>query len=646
MASPSPVRPSGAAVLRACLGRVTHVDVLDWKDDDDGYTRAALVASIAVGPDDDLPSLLAVREPKVGFACACMGGPLLALRDGREPLVTITLHHASSASAPEWRSHVRLVHGRALADWLASRGQPAAQRELDFTRDQASAQERAWARWEAATPPALRRHARALGATHVRAATRSSAVRALVRSAGSRAEAVRSLLRWYASGEGPWSGYTSDEDIPAELLHAFDASEVVGAVQATDDGLARLGAARLFAMDWCSERWADAAALPPALLAQLRPVVEAANVGNNLQRFDALASLQRLGEAPSGARVVGVPIRMPLLHAPVGAFGSTVYACADGVLRAYERGRTQPTDVATVANVRGLSVTREGDVLVTEAATARRHRVRRLDAGTRRWREVAAHRDILDDAVGWPLGTAWIAWGGRGRGASRSVMREERGRASLIARAERCMWLCADRDALYWVQQQAGEPVQIMRAPHDGGPVTALGAVNGADASWSALADAHLRAYRGALYWVAGGRTLCKMPCAGGAVLVAAHSVSPIRAFALWRGAPYVTTASPTADGFATFTVCAVPGDGTPVALHAYVDGGSVSAPLLATRRGLVWKERGLLWALPWHRVRAALVPHEAPSAREEGSEGAPAEAPRGGWRDLPRRFLAFLGRR
>lgn len=59
---------------------------------------------------------------------------------------------------------------------------------------------------------------------------------------------IRSLLRWFGSREGPWSGVSSWESVPELLLLEYATADIVSAVApATVDRIEREGAARLFA---------------------------------------------------------------------------------------------------------------------------------------------------------------------------------------------------------------------------------------------------------------------------------------------------------------------------------------------------------------------------------------------------------------
>jgi hypothetical protein len=87
---------------------------------------------------------------------------------------------------------------------------------------------------------------------------------------------IRSLLRWYGSGAGPWSGYPGWEDVPAKLLLEFEAAELLAAVDlSVFDAAQTEGTARLFSgRSFQKESAKGQALLPEALkLALLEHVI-------------------------------------------------------------------------------------------------------------------------------------------------------------------------------------------------------------------------------------------------------------------------------------------------------------------------------------------------------------------------------------
>jgi hypothetical protein len=90
-------------------------------------------------------------------------------------------------------------------------------------------------------------------------------IRAAFRAANpGQAEAVRTLLVWYGSGVGRWSGYAGYEQLAGDLLSDYPVALVIAAAEAPDASDALLeGAARHFAMG------KDASLLPASLKQRL-----------------------------------------------------------------------------------------------------------------------------------------------------------------------------------------------------------------------------------------------------------------------------------------------------------------------------------------------------------------------------------------
>jgi hypothetical protein len=75
------------------------------------------------------------------------------------------------------------------------------------------------------------------------------------------------LLGWFGAGAGPWTGFSSYEEQPEELLLRYPTAKIVSAIQSTSLTDAQLeGAARLFAgWDFSQARPNDLKTLPPEL---------------------------------------------------------------------------------------------------------------------------------------------------------------------------------------------------------------------------------------------------------------------------------------------------------------------------------------------------------------------------------------------
>jgi hypothetical protein len=81
---------------------------------------------------------------------------------------------------------------------------------------------------------------------------------------------IRVLLSWFGSGEGPWSGFPSYEQVAEQLLLRFSPENLVAAIDGADLDSAQLeGAARLVSSWWFQQAWPDEARSIPDNVADL-----------------------------------------------------------------------------------------------------------------------------------------------------------------------------------------------------------------------------------------------------------------------------------------------------------------------------------------------------------------------------------------
>ena len=81
---------------------------------------------------------------------------------------------------------------------------------------------------------------------------------------------VLALYAWFGSGEGPWSGFPSYEQVAEELLLDFPTEALIKAAEATESAQEQEGAARLFGgWEISQRRPSDLAHLPPDLKERL-----------------------------------------------------------------------------------------------------------------------------------------------------------------------------------------------------------------------------------------------------------------------------------------------------------------------------------------------------------------------------------------
>jgi hypothetical protein len=176
-------------------------------------------------------------------------------------------------------------------------------REAQLSEQRARQAESALARWRAAVPPSLERFwevfvdgERFWAPSEVAGdETVPLAEHALRRGTPDEGHAIRAVLRWYGSGEGPWSGFPSYEESARVLLWRFSTDAIVRAIDGhplSDEELS--GAARYFGDGaFRQQRRRDAALIPVTLRDRLLAHVEASGNEDNFARLQGTFS-QRL----------------------------------------------------------------------------------------------------------------------------------------------------------------------------------------------------------------------------------------------------------------------------------------------------------------------------------------------------------------
>jgi hypothetical protein len=244
----SPVCYPTQAALDSLMDQVGVVRVFRGGSDGDKIMGNDVVLE-TVAPADVASIRMAMRiiDGSAGH-CMCHGGPTLELLSvDLSRLALVSIHHGVAIRWNQWNYDARLVDGRFLLGWLAERGvaEPLREFEAMETRQRRSKQD--WDRWLAAMPRALGPvWSSALGPLGlVNIDPLSTALELGLPDEGQR---VLSLLEWFGSGAGPWTGFPSYEQAAEKLLLKHSTAQILQAVESVRLSPAQLeGAARLFA---------------------------------------------------------------------------------------------------------------------------------------------------------------------------------------------------------------------------------------------------------------------------------------------------------------------------------------------------------------------------------------------------------------
>jgi hypothetical protein len=206
--------------------------------------------------------------------CMCFGNPHVAFLDEHEAvLAEVSLHHGVSMRWSVWRDDARLLDGRPLLDWLASRGVRAPLDEYEALLAQKEAQRVAWERWQQATPeclqPLLEPYSESGGQVIFVPSPDSAApqrIEGLIAPSGmpqsyfaevasrldgahpNPQEQARLLFAWLGHGGEQWTGFPMYEEVPECLLLRLSSHDLIRGLDESDKAdPVVVGAARFFA---------------------------------------------------------------------------------------------------------------------------------------------------------------------------------------------------------------------------------------------------------------------------------------------------------------------------------------------------------------------------------------------------------------
>ncbi|MCX4242033.1 hypothetical protein [Paraliomyxa miuraensis] len=274
--------PTQTSLDEALAGSI-RVQVFDGGSNDGRPMRDEILYETddRVAIDALVSTLRIVEDPETFGHCMCHGDPTLQFVDAQGGTCVIGLHHGHGIRWNGWHHDAQLVNGTKLADWLADHGVPGMREAMKQAKDRETAALEAMAGWDRAMPDGVREvweeHKHRILAEGIIVDIEPFAT-ALVRELAEPDERIRALLRWFGSGQGPWSGFPSYETLPEQLLLESPTTAVVGALDErdlADDSALAEGAARfLGGWEFRSKRPDDIGLIDPRLARVLLDHVE------------------------------------------------------------------------------------------------------------------------------------------------------------------------------------------------------------------------------------------------------------------------------------------------------------------------------------------------------------------------------------
>lgn len=222
---------------------------------------------------DALKAALRVKRPDQYEHCRCDGTPAVYLYAGGEEVGRLTNHHAKRIRCSLWDSDATLLDADAWLAWFDARNIPSPRKEYEDGLRREKKWEADEARWLAAMPAAVRPLWPAAMAELNRDYRSEFPVlrAALERDIPDQPARIRTILAWFGSGAGPWSGFPHYESVAERLLLGYPTAGLVAAVEGRELTPAETeGAARLFGgWDFSVSRPDDLKQLSPELRVRL-----------------------------------------------------------------------------------------------------------------------------------------------------------------------------------------------------------------------------------------------------------------------------------------------------------------------------------------------------------------------------------------
>lgn len=201
------------------------------REDLESFAKALVI--VKPGPNDE-------------FHCMCMGGPAVYFYKGKQQLLYLTNHHGVSIRTSLWGSDVLLQDQEKWIAWFDAHGISSIRQEVEETRAREKQSRIDEERWDKAMPESVKSGwANALDQFGM--VDSKPLAEALAKAVPDTTQRIRSLLEWFGSGAGPWSGYPAYEGGAEDLLMLHPTNAILAAIQSGPLTIAQTeGAARLF----------------------------------------------------------------------------------------------------------------------------------------------------------------------------------------------------------------------------------------------------------------------------------------------------------------------------------------------------------------------------------------------------------------
>jgi len=242
--------------------RVAVFRVSEMEHDKQVYSSSS-VADLAA-----LREAIHINLPKAWFRCACSPSPIIRLYQKGKILGSLEIYGGDDIHYSTWQGDAVIASPEPWFEWFDQRGIRWPRAEYKEGLAQEKARREAEERWVKAMPRSLvPLRPSGIQPEEIMNYDLGPLDTALSREFPDKNARIRSLLEWYGSGTGPWSGYPVYEEVAAKLLLEFSTAELLNAIESAPMNEQQIeGAARLLAgWDFRHTRPTDNALIPAEL---------------------------------------------------------------------------------------------------------------------------------------------------------------------------------------------------------------------------------------------------------------------------------------------------------------------------------------------------------------------------------------------
>lgn len=199
---------------------------------------------------DSLSRALNLSVPPQNFHCMCIGSPEIRIYERDELIASVTNHHGMTVRCSLWESDAPITNQELWLSWFDDRAIDGPRIEVDRLRKQAIKSRSQWETWLSSIPAGLQDewqlcYERSSGTTNREALDTSRQL--MLERIPNQQNRILSLLAWFGSGSGQWSGFPAYEDTVEQLLFDYRIDEIVSAIRSRQLIESELeGAARFF----------------------------------------------------------------------------------------------------------------------------------------------------------------------------------------------------------------------------------------------------------------------------------------------------------------------------------------------------------------------------------------------------------------